>query len=100
LFSKTTRAFSHGCIRINKAFELAEFTLKEQPAWDSVAIRKTIDQGLKRIIILQNPIPVHIMYLTATADDDGTAYFTQDIYNRDTSLINALNQIPPEQGKN
>lgn len=100
LFSKTTRAFSHGCIRINKAFELAEFTLKEQPAWDSVAIRNTIDQGLKRIIILQNPIPVHIMYLTATADDEGTAYFTQDIYNRDNSLINALNQSPPEQGKN
>jgi L,D-transpeptidase YcbB len=96
LFSQSTRAFSHGCIRINKAFELAEYILKDQPGWDSLSIQKAIGQGAKRIINLQNQIPVHILYLTARADDEGMAYFSKDIYDRDKQLIKALNQVPPE----
>ena len=99
LFSQNSRALSHGCIRINKAFELAAYILKNQPEWDSVAIQKVIDQGATRIISLHNPIPVHILYLTAWADNDGTAYFGKDIYHRDSVLIRALDQIPPEEAK-
>jgi murein L,D-transpeptidase YcbB/YkuD len=98
LFSQNSRAFSHGCIRINKAFELAEYLLKDQPEWDSLAIQKVIDQGEKRIIRLQNPVPVHILYLTAWADNDGRAYFGKDIYKRDSVLIDALDRIPPGPG--
>jgi L,D-transpeptidase YcbB len=47
---------------------------------------------VKRTIILKNPIPVHILYLTAWADDDGITYFGKDIYNRDRKLITALKQ--------
>lgn len=98
LFSQNNRAFSHGCIRINKAFELAEYLLKDQPEWDSLAIQKVIDQGVKRMIRLQTPVPVHILYLTAWADNDGRAYFGKDIYNRDSVLNVALNRIPPGPG--
>jgi murein L,D-transpeptidase YcbB/YkuD len=95
LFLQNDRAFSHGCIRINKAFELAEYILKNHHTRDSIDIHSAIDQGIKLIIMLQSPIPVHILYLTVWADDEGTAYFTRDIYNRDIRLINALDQFPP-----
>jgi len=43
-------------------------------------------------IILKNPIPVHILYLTSWADDDGTAYFGKDIYKHHRQMIIALKQ--------
>jgi L,D-transpeptidase YcbB len=97
LFSLNDRAFSHGCIRISKARELAEYLLKDQSEWDSVAIQRVIDLGEKHVITLQTPVPVHILYLTAWADEDGNAYFGKDIYDRDPVLIEALDRFPPVQ---
>jgi hypothetical protein len=48
--------------------------------------------------MLKNPIPVHILYLTAWAYDEGATYFAKDVYDRDEELINALKQVPSEQG--
>jgi L,D-transpeptidase YcbB len=97
LFQESSRAFSHGCIRINKAFKLAQYLLKNEAQWDSVAISRKIEEGEKFIINLKSPLPVHILYLTAWADNDGTTYFGKDIYNRDLELIDALKQSPPEK---
>ena len=41
---------------------------------------------------LQQPIPVHITYLTSWANKDMSVHFRTDIYDRDTALVNALNQ--------
>ena len=98
LFLKSNRTFSHGCIRINKAFELAGYLLRDNVEWTPERLQNAIDKGQKKIIILPDPIPVHILYLTVWADEDGTAFFTKDIYNRDHILISALNQAPPEPG--
>jgi len=98
LFTRNIRTFSSGCIRIDHSFELAQYLLKDDPNWDPDLLRQAIDTGLTRTIILKNPIPVHILYLTARADDDGTAYFGKDIYDRDRQLIIALKQNP--SGKN
>jgi murein L,D-transpeptidase YcbB/YkuD len=98
LFLRSTRTFSHGCIRINKAHELAEYLLKDDPEWNPSQLQKAIDQGQERTIILPNPVPVHILYLTAWADDDGTPCFCKDIYNRDQSLIKAIKKTSPERG--
>lgn len=95
LFLQSNRTLSHGCIRINKAFELAEYLLKDSPGWDSVRIQQAIDDATEKVIVLPKSIPVHILYLTARTDDTGTAYFTNDVYDRDRSLISALKQMPP-----
>lgn len=99
LFVRNERAFSHGCIRIDKAVELARYLLKGNTTSDSIDIQKVIEEGKTQIIPLHSPIPVHILYMTAWADDKGTAYFTKDIYNRDRQLINALKQTPPDPRK-
>lgn len=99
LFNKSSRALSHGCIRINKALELAEYLIRYSNGWDTAHLQKAIALGKKEIISLKNPIPVYILYLTASADDDGSVTFAKDIYDRDQLLIDALKQGPSEQGK-
>jgi len=98
LFLRSNRSFSHGCIRISKAHELAEYLLNNNPDWSPDRLQKAIDQGKGRTIGLSNPVPVHILYLTASADDQGTACFSKDIYNRDQPLITALKKTPPGTG--
>jgi murein L,D-transpeptidase YcbB/YkuD len=90
LFTRNIRSFSSGCVRIDNAQELANYLLKDDPDWTPERLQEAIDKGQKRIIVLKKPVPVHILYLTAWADDKGTAYFGKDIYDRDRQLITAL----------
>ncbi len=96
LFKRTDRSFSSGCIRVNDPLALAAWLMKDDPAWGPAQIRNVIDQGVERTVNLENPIQVHIVYLTAWAGDDGLVYFRRDIYNRDQTLLAALKQSPPE----
>ena len=90
LFTRNIRSFSSGCVRIDNAQELANYLLKDDPDWTPERLQEAIDKGQKRTMVLKKPVPVHILYLTAWADDKGTAYFGKDIYDRDRQLITAL----------
>jgi L,D-transpeptidase YcbB len=90
LFTRNIRSFSSGCVRIDNALQLAQYLLKDDPDWSPDRLQEAIDKGQKRTIVLKKPVPVHILYLTAWADDKGTAYFGKDIYDRDRQLITAL----------
>lgn len=68
----------------------ARFLLKDDPDWNTGRLDEEIDNGRIRTILLKNPVPVHILYFTAWADNDGTVYFWKDIYNRDRQLIRTL----------
>lgn len=93
LFSQTERIFSSGCIRVNNPLELARVVLeKNEPGWSSDQITRVIAANQSRAIRLTEPIPVHLLYLTAWADDEGIVYFRRDIYNRDQPLLMALKQ--------
>lgn len=92
LFLRNERTFSSGCIRINKPFELARLLLEDQPNIDAENIREILDGGEPKTITLQQPIPIHIVYLTAWADDKGIAGFGNDVYHRDEPLIRALSR--------
>ena len=92
LFSETERTFSSGCIRINQPMRLAEILLDGNEGWNADRIRRTLDENQTRTVNLRSPVPVHLLYLTAWADDEGTVYFRRDIYNRDEPLLSALRQ--------
>jgi murein L,D-transpeptidase YcbB/YkuD len=95
LFLKNIRTFSSGCIRISQAYDLAGYLLKDDPEWSLPNLKKAIDMGEKRIIVLKKPVPVYVLYLTAWADKNGIAYFGKDVYSRDRQLIAALKQTQP-----
>ncbi len=86
LFSKTRRDFSHGCIRVEKPLELAEWVLRDHPEWTPQRITEAM-QGEETIEIpLDRPIPVLIVYTTAVVLRDGKIRFLDDIYGQDARL--------------
>jgi murein L,D-transpeptidase YcbB/YkuD len=95
LFWKTEREFSHGCIRIQKAIELAEYVLRGDPQLTPESIRDTTEKSFDQIVRLPEPIPVNVLYWTAWVDEDGAVQFRKDIYGRDEPLEEALGVQPP-----
>jgi L,D-transpeptidase YcbB len=83
LFNKDVRAFSHGCIRVEKPEELAEWVLG-WPA-DKVEQEMQTPPDNKSVKVPQK-IPVYITYFTAYTKD-GQLYFGNDLYNRDDKLV-------------
>lgn len=82
LFGRATRAFSHGCIRVDKPIDFAEHVL-EPEGWTRDDIVRQLDSTETSTVALAEPIPVIITYLTAIVDEHGTVYFYRDIYGRD-----------------
>ena len=90
LFGRTSRAFSHGCIRVERPLDLAVWALAGDPHWNEAAIRAGIDAKQERRLPLPGPIAVHIAYWTAWVDDRGTLTLGRDVYGRDAELARRL----------
>ena len=95
LFSREERDFSHGCIRLEKPVELADYLLKDDPKWSPQAIQAALATGEQVTVQLKKPLPVHILYWTAWVEKDGTVQFRKDIYGHDAALFEALDKEPP-----
>jgi murein L,D-transpeptidase YcbB/YkuD len=93
LFNRSQRTFSHGCIRISKPIELAEYLLKGDQRWTRDAILTASTSGRERIVQLPEEVPVHIVYWTAWVAEDGAVNFRNDIYERDKPLLRRLYSI-------
>jgi L,D-transpeptidase YcbB len=89
LFSKDLRVYSHGCMRVQNPEELAEVLLKSQ-GWTEAKIDAQLATGAQKIVNLKTPIPVHVTYLTAWVNKDGTVNFRRDVYKRDQRLMEAM----------
>ncbi len=92
LFNMTRRAFSSGCIRIEKPMELAAYLLQNNSKWSLEKLVAAVNRKKNKIIFLSDPIKIYILYWTAWVDKDGTINFRDDIYGRDRRLNIALNQ--------
>lgn len=90
LFHKTQRAFSSGCIRLEKAQDLADalLTLTKRP--EQGQLGRLIRSDETRNIPLRAPIPLSVVYWTAWLDTEGVINFREDIYNRDTSDLEKM----------
>ena len=90
LFDLEYRAYSHGCINVNKAKELALLILKDNPQWPLERINEAMKGTKETVCILKNKIPVHICYFTAWVNDSGVIHFYNDVYERDDRLAELL----------
>lgn len=91
LFTRTDRAFSHGCIRVAKPLRLAEFLLEDQKkSWNLKNISAIVKSGKRTIIRLDKKIPIHIAYQTAWVDKYRNLHFSKDLYGRDALLEQAF----------
>jgi len=90
LFGKDERALSHGCVRVEKARELAIKVLDNDKNWTPEKIDAAMHLGKEDHYTLNHKIPVYIAYFTATADANGLVSFFPDIYKRDGRLAHLL----------
>lgn len=89
LFGRAERAFSHGCIRTQNPFDLAELLL-EPKGWDRARIDAQIESAETKTVHLVEPLPVLLFYLTADIGPNGEYYFHKDIYERDQRVLDVL----------
>jgi murein L,D-transpeptidase YcbB/YkuD len=92
LFANARRAYSHGCVRVDQPFRLAEFVLGDQ-GFTEERMRKMIGTG-ERMIKLRTPLPVHLTYFTAYVDETGRLQRVEDIYGHDGKVKTALGVSP------
>jgi murein L,D-transpeptidase YcbB/YkuD len=90
LFSASKRAFSHGCVRVDKPFELAEEIMGQDGKWTEQKLRGLIGKG-ERYVHLTDPLPVHLTYFTLSVDEKGEMKRFEDIYGLDRKVRAALN---------
>ena len=91
LFGKSARAFSHGCIRVENPFDLAE-QLLGRDGWNQEKFQQVLDSKETKRILLSKPMPVLLLYWTAMVNPQGTVYFYDDVYSRDAQIVEALNE--------
>ena len=94
LFYKASRGFSSGCIRIEKPYDLALYLLRGDREWSRQKLNTVIRSGEMTTVHLPKPVPVHLLYWTAWADEDGMVQFREDIYERDAPLYQVLMENP------
>lgn len=90
LFNQDDRALSHGCVRVEKARDLAVKILEDDKNWNASKIDDAMNSGTETNYSLKKKIPVYIAYFTAVADKDGQVRFYDDIYSRDERLAQLL----------
>lgn len=90
LFNQDDRAFSHGCVRVEKARELAVMITKEDGNWTEAQVDAKMNASKESTYVLKKKIPVYIAYFTAWADENGNVAFFEDIYKRDERLAGLL----------
>jgi L,D-transpeptidase YcbB len=94
LFQKTERMFSHGCMRVQNPQRLAEVILGEDRGTTPAQVKGYIASSGTNDIKLHKPLPVHVTYFTAVAQEDGSIKTFPDYYGHDNRIAAALDGKP------
>ena len=91
LFSRSERAFSSGCVRIQDPLKLAELVLNDPAKYGRSELEAIVASKKTQRVNLSPKVPVVIVYLTASVDPGAKVRFYKDVYNRDQKVLDALN---------
>jgi len=85
LFAKKVRAFSHGCVRVERPLEFADALLTADKTISGNQIRRLLGKK-ERWVNLDRHIPVHISYFTVWVDNSGALRTARDIYGHEKKV--------------
>jgi L,D-transpeptidase YcbB len=88
LFEQPVRAFSHGCIRVDKALTLAARLLGRP-------VDAEVTRGATVTLPIADPLPVYVTYFTADVSEAGDVEYHGDIYGRDARMGDSGNPAAP-----
>jgi murein L,D-transpeptidase YcbB/YkuD len=89
LFSRPDRAFSSGCIRLEKPMELLDAALTGMPGWDHARVDRLLAERVTTGISLRQPMPVRLHYTTVVVENGGVA-MRPDLYGLDAAYVRAM----------
>ena len=95
LFSASKRAFSHGCVRVDKPFAFAESVLNDvvpegtRSRWNQDKLEDMIGEK-EHYVNLARPLPIHIEYFTASVEPGGRVKLREDVYGYAHAVASAL----------
>ena len=93
LFQRDARALSSGCVRVNKAADLANMLLQDA-GWSDTRISSALEAGKTRYVNIRQHIPVNLYYLTAFVGNNGQTQYRTDIYNYDVTARSSAQILP------
>jgi murein L,D-transpeptidase YcbB/YkuD len=115
VFQREKRSISHGCVRVERPFELAHYVLDQPDEWlldrirISMGLRPATDRGRKYLRTHQDEedhkligyvpvkphVPLYIIYFTLWPDETGTLQTWPDIYGYDRVVMEHLKPYLP-----
>ncbi|HEX4955336.1 MAG TPA: L,D-transpeptidase family protein [Thermoanaerobaculia bacterium] len=95
-FLRANRAVSHGCVRVQEPFRLAELLVKDLPAWREGKLQKAAAEGVETTILLPRRVPIFLTYFTAEVGEDGTLELFRDVYGWDEEARQAQTSPAPQ----
>lgn len=91
LFKRNERDLSHGCIRLEKPAEFAQYLLQEQNvSLGEIEQNMNLPEPLNTV--LPEKVPVFIEYRTAWMGPEGKVHFREDIYGHDRKQMDKLSE--------
>lgn len=89
-FTRSVRAASHGCVRLEDARALALALLGPDRGWGEAEIDALLAETKTQDFNLKTKVPVRLVYFTVFVESDGRVNFRSDLYGRDATLARAL----------
>jgi len=83
LFARNFRFHSSGCVRVQNVRELVTWILNDTSGWSRAQVDNVIRSGERKDVRVKTAVPLHLVYLTAWANTDGTVHFRPDVYEQD-----------------
>ncbi|MES2710320.1 MAG: L,D-transpeptidase family protein [Pseudomonadota bacterium] len=89
LFRRPDRAFSSGCIRLERPMEMLDAALSGTPGWDRARAQRVLDSRATAGTAITRTVPVALIYTTAIVSQGGVV-LRHDFYNHDASYVRAM----------
>lgn len=89
LFNASLRAFSHGCVRVQNPFKLAEVVMSTAPGWSERRLASLVGRGEQTVHLPQH-LPIHLVYFTTFVDENGQLQTRNDLYGFSRRLRTAM----------
>jgi len=97
LFNTPSRAYSHGCVRTERALELGMMLTILKAGKTPEEVTAISESGKYTKVPLTSPMPVYVGYFTMAKDINGELISWPDIYGRDAPVLASFAQ--PRQPK-
>ena len=91
LFNREMRSLSHGCCRLERFMDFAQFLIRDDSVKYPVdSLLSDISKQQQKYVYLKKPIPIYINYFTVEADEHNELHYFIDVYKRDEKMLRSL----------